>query len=196
MKSIITFIFCIVLLTNIKAQINSEIITENQESPSFVTVQISGVNSIGHFKENWDSGTAVYIGHGSISDNNWALMLHTGYISLEPNPAGNYSSDSKITIIPLMVGARYYILRQNFRPFVLANSGVNIIIEKSTLDEVPVDITKVRTHFQVGAGMSLQVVRQIEIEVAAKYNSHLLEPSIPYNFTGVEYGIALNWLLK
>ena len=123
-------------------------------------------------------------------------MLHTGYISLEPNPAGEYSSDSKITLIPVMVGARYYILRQNFRPFVLANSGANIIIEKSTLDGNPVDITKVRTHFQVGAGMSIHVLRQFDIEITAKYNSHLLEPSIPYNITGVEYGIALNWLLK
>ena len=196
MKAVITIIFCSILISGISAQISGDNVQANLPDQSFITLQLAGINSIGHIKDDWDSGITVYAGYGDISDNNWALMLHTGYISLEPNPAGNYSSDSKITIIPLMVGARYYILRQNFRPFVLANSGVNIIIEKSTLDEVPVDITKVRTHFQVGAGMSLQVVRQIEIEVAAKYNSHLLEPSIPYNFTGVEYGIALNWLLK
>ena len=48
----------------------------------------------------------------------------------------------------------------------------------------------------VGLGLGIMLFSNLEIEGQAKYNSHLLEPSVPYNITGMEYGVALNWYLR
>jgi len=45
-------------------------------------------------------------------------------------------------------------------------------------------------------GIGIILFSNLEIEGQAKYNSHLLEPSVPYNITGLEYGVAFNWYLK
>jgi len=62
--------------------------------------------------------------------------------------------------------------------------------------EISVDGTEVKANFQVGLGLGIMLFSNLEIEGQAKYNSHLIEPSLPYNITGLEYGLALNWHLR
>ena len=73
--------------------------------------------------------------------------------------------------------------------------GINFISRQYTQDDVNVDESSTQFHFQVGLGLGIMLFSQLEIEGQAKYNSHLLEPSLPYNITGLEYGVALNWHL-
>ena len=54
----------------------------------------------------------------------------------------------------------------------------------------------VRFNFQVGFGLGVILFSNLEIEGQVKYNSHLIEPNLPYNITGLEYGLALNWHLR
>lgn len=95
-----------------------------------------------------------------------------------------------------MVGGRYYLALDRFRPFLLAMNGINIITQNYTVGEEKVDNTETRYNFQVGLGLGIILFSNLEIEGQAKYNSHLLEPSTPYNITGLEYGVALNWYLS
>jgi hypothetical protein len=74
-------------------------------------------------------------------------------------------------------------------------SGANIISQSYTEGSETIDKSAVKLHFQIGVGLGVLVIGQMEIEGQFKYNSHLLEPSISYNVTGLEYGIALNWHL-
>jgi hypothetical protein len=93
-----------------------------------------------------------------------------------------------------MVGVRYYLYTDAVKPFLMANTGINTVSRRYIRDGDQVDKTTVQTHFQVGIGLAVKVVSGIEIEISGKYNSHLLEPSIPYNITGMEFGFGLNYL--
>ncbi len=101
-----------------------------------------------------------------------------------------------LSIVPLAVGGRYYIVADRFRPFLLAMSGINIVSARTIRkDEETLMKHRTQFHFQVGIGLGILLFSQLEIEGQAKYNSHVLEPSLPYNITGMEYGVALNWHL-
>ena len=196
MKVYIGILVSIVLLANVSGQVSGEILPGTEGSQSFVSVQGMIFNTIGHFKDAWKEGSGGYIGYGTVYTNYWALTFHTGYITFTHNEDLNYTGDPKFTIIPLMVGGRYYLLLDTFRPFLLANGGINIITEDYRLDDKLQDLTRAKTHFQVGAGIGICLISTLEIELQAKYNSHLLEPHVPYNITGLEYGAALNWFLR
>ncbi len=195
MKTIITGILSLLVISTLPAQITTDMGNNESANQSFVTLQGAGVNSIGEFKESWKNGTAVTVGYGTLSADNFALMFQAGYINFDANEEMEFSGDAKFSIIPLAIGGRYYFATKTFRPFLLAMSGVNIVSQTYETAEESVDKTSAHLHFQVGIGLGILLFGQLEIEGQAKYNSHVLEPSLPYNITGMEYGLALNWHL-
>lgn len=160
---------------------------------SFLTVQGFMISSIGQFEQAWTEAGGFYIGRGIVYDAHWALVYQAGYFSLTHNEEMNFSGDPAFTVIPLAIGGRYYIFSQRIRPFLLAMGGINIISEDYVLEDKDVKLTKGRLHFQVGGGLGVMISGQIELEISGKYNSHLLDPSAPYNMTGLEYGVAVSW---
>lgn len=206
MKSIICLIFCIVLFTTLPAQVTTDMINENGEDQKFISAQGFTIESLIHFKDSWKDATGFYATYGSISTtNNWSLIFQTGYFSFNANPNAGFTGDEKFEMIPLQIGTRYYIALDRFRPFLLAMSGLNIINAKYTVtetsddgseEEIAVDGTETKVNFQVGVGLGILLFSNLEIEGQFKYNSHLIEPNLPYNITGLEYGIALNWYLR
>jgi hypothetical protein len=195
MKIIIITILSPLIISSVSAQVTTDILNTGSKSQSFITVQGAAINSIGEFKEAWDKGSAFYVGYGMLDSDNWALMFETGYISFQHNEEEHYSGDPKFTIVPLAIGGRYYFVTDIFRPFLLAMGGINFISQNYTLDEETVEESSTQLHFQVGVGLGILLFNKLEIEGQAKYNCHVLEPSLPYNVTGLEYGFALNWHL-
>ena len=133
------------------------------------------------------------------------MIFQAGYLSFNANPDAGYTADEHFEMIPLQIGTRYYILLDRFRPFLLAMSGLNIISAKYKVtvpthhgddETVELDGSEVKANFQVGLGLGILLFSNLEIEGQFKYNSHLIEPSLPYNITGLEYGVALNWYLR
>jgi len=206
MKSITCLIIGFLFVSSLFAQVTTDMVNENGENLKFVSVQGFTVESLVHFKDSWIDATGFYATYGSISTSNqWSLIFQTGYFSFNANPDAGFTTDEKFEIIPLQVGTRYYMTLDRFRPFLLAMSGLNIISAKYTEvvpdeegieQEVEIDGTEVKANFQVGLGLGLLLFSNLEIEGQFKYNSHLIEPSLPYNITGLEYGVALNWYLK
>jgi len=197
MKSIICIIFSLLLITSLSAQIKTDMASENSENQNFISIQPMAINSFIHFKDSWKDATGLYLTYGSIStSNNWSLIFQTGYMSFNANEDAGFIGDSKFDMIPLQIGTRYYLALDRFRPFLLAMNGINIISQKYTTDEESVDETRYQYNFQIGIGLGILLFSNLEIEGQAKYNSHLFEPNIPYNITGIEYGLALNWLLQ
>lgn len=196
MKSIICLTFCVVLFSSLSAQVTTDMVNKNAESQSFVGAQGYAISSIGHFEENWKEGSGFYVTYGSISSNHWSLIFQTGYINFKQNENAGFIGDPKFTIIPLMIGTRYYLGLDRFRPFLLAMNGINIVTQDFATEEQKVDKTSAQYNFQVGLGLGIMLFSNLEIEGQVKYNSHLLEPSVPYNITGLEYGVALNWYLR
>jgi len=164
------------------------------EHEEFVSAQIAMINSIGEFRENWVGANAYYLGFGRIYSNDWALIFQVGYLNFKQNENAEFT-DGSHNVIALMVGGRYYISRGKVRPFLLAMNGINIITEKWTMGDDSKDHTIGRYNFQVGIGLSVIMMEKLEIEIQGKYNSHLIEPAVPYNMTGMEVGLAFNYRL-
>jgi hypothetical protein len=78
-------------------------------------------------------------------------------------------------------------------------NGLNIISRNFIIlgeeEDIGEDKTTVQYNWQIGAGVSARLFSNIELEATFMYNSHLLEPGIPYNITGLEYLIGLSWRL-
>ena len=166
------------------------------EVEKFITIQGLNINSIGDFKDNWKTGSGFYLGYGIIYSDNGSLLLQTGSINFKANDDAGYKSDSKFRINPLMVGGRYYILKDRFRPFLHAMSGFNVISQDWATADSSLSGTEWHLAFQVGVGLDILLFSGLQLEVAAKYNSHLLEPPKPYNITGLEYSVGLIWRLS
>jgi hypothetical protein len=171
----------------------TDMVNTGSSNQHIIMVQGATINSIGEFKEAWYEGNAFYVGYGLLDADDWALIFQTGYITFQHNEELNYSGDPKFTIFPLAIGGRYYFVTDIFRPFLLAMGGLNFISENYTLDNETVDKSSTQFNFQVGVGLGILLFDKLEIEGQAKYNCHVLEPSLPYNVTGLEYGLALNW---
>ena len=92
-----------------------------------MSVQGFTIKSRGNFGENWDEGKGGYVSYGIIYSNNWALIFQTGFFSFSANENTAYIGDTKFNVFPLMVGTRYYIYNDRFRPFLLAMNGINIV---------------------------------------------------------------------
>ena len=197
MKSIICLLFAVMLFSSLSAQVTTDMVNKNGENQNFIGVQGYTINSFIHFKDSWKDATCFYATYGSIStSNHWSLIFQTGYLSFNANEEAGFTGDEYFNIIPIQIGTRYYIALDRFRPFLLAMSGFNIIDAKYTVEETSIDGTEVKVNFQVGAGLGIILFSNLEIEGQVKYNSHLIEPSLPYNITGFEYGVALNWYLR
>ncbi len=194
MKSMIVIFVFLMLAGSLLAQVEVQIDTDIETNEEFVTAQIAMINSIGEFRENWVGANAYYLGFGRIYSNDWALIFQLGYLNFKQNENAEFRDGSN-NVLALTVGGRYYIARGKVRPFLLAMNGVNIITEKWTMGEDSKDHTIGRYHFQVGIGLSVIMMEQLEIEIQGKYNSHLVEPAVPYNMTGMEVGLAFNYRL-
>jgi hypothetical protein len=197
MKKTITILFILLSCFTLQAQETTDMLNADTAPQSFIYIQGAAINSLGVFKEDWDKGSAGYAGYATLYSNQFALVLETGYLSFQTNDEANYGDDPDpvFSLVPIAVGVRYYIAVQRFRPFFLAMTGANIVSQNYTRDNQTIDKTTVHLHFQIGAGLGILVLNQLEIEGQFKYNSHVLVPNDPYNITGLEYGIALNWHL-
>ena len=196
MKLIICLIGCILLFSNLSAQVTTDMVDNSDKNENFIGVQGFTIDSFIHFKDSWEDASGFYVTYGSISSNNWSLIFQTGYLSFNANEEAGFTGDEYFNMIPIQIGTRYYIARDRFRPFLLAMSGFNIIDAKYTVEETSFDGTEVKVNFQVGLGLGIMLFSNLEIEGQVKYNSHLIEPSLPYNITGFEYGVELNWHLR
>lgn len=177
---------------------------QTDKSESIISVRGTAINNIGEIKEIWETGSAIYLSYENISiTNQFSYMFQAGYMQFKENPNHDFQGqDANFNIIPLQVGGRYYILINSIRPFLMAMSGINIINSEYPIIPVPytsegesVSNTDVRINFQVGLGLALKLFSNLQIEVLANYNSHILDAPTHYNLTGLELGVGLNLVI-
>jgi len=167
--------------------------TEDYNREKFVLIEGINITSLGEFKESWESASGFNLGYGIIYSDQGSLILQTGYMNFKANDEAGIEDEGTFKVIPFHVGGRYYITMDRFRPFVLGGSGFNIVQQKWATADTSFNETSWQLNFQVGLGLDVLLFSGLQLELTAKYNSHLLEPSIPYNITGLEYGIGLVW---
>ena len=166
---------------------------DHSEIEKFITVQGLSIASIGEFKDNWKTAGGFYIGYGIIYSDNGALLFQAGIINFKENEDAGYQNNSEFRLTPFMVGGRYYMTKEKFRPFLQALSGIGVISQNWATADTSVANTEVHLAFQVGIGLDILLFNGLQIEAVASYNSHLLDPPKPYNITGLEYSVGLVW---
>jgi hypothetical protein len=177
---------------------------QSWQGESLVSVRGTSVNNIGELKQLWESGTALYLSYENLSSNNFSYMFQAGYINYKQNSGYEFEGeDPYFYVIPLQVGGRYYILTNWIRPFFMAMTGVNIVSSNYALMPDEEDTgheeysgTNLKLNFQVGLGLAIKLFSNLQLEVLANYNSHVLDVSTHYNITGLEFGVGLNWAIS
>jgi opacity protein-like surface antigen len=157
-----------------------------------ITVEGMYLRNLGNFGDVWSNAAGGYVGYGIAFPEHNYLMLRIGYINNKLKDGVNYDNAS-LSIMPLEVGGRYYFTDSRFMPFIQFINGLNLISENTTLDGEIKDETLVRYAWQVGFGITINIVNNLSFDIGVNYQSNF------YNHdamnTGFEYaagfGISL-----
>ena len=146
------------------------------------------IRNLGNFGDVWANASGGYIGYGIAFPAHNYLMIRTGYINNKLKDDVNYESAS-LTIIPIEIGGRYYFIDARFMPFVQFMNGLNIISENTDLEGEKEDATLVKYAWQVGFGLTINIISSLSLDVSVNYQSNFYETEAMN--TGFEYAVGI-----
>ncbi|MEJ2242300.1 MAG: hypothetical protein P8Y18_09180 [Candidatus Bathyarchaeota archaeon] len=149
------------------------------------------VRNLGNFGEVWSNAAGGYIGYSIAFPEHNLLMLRTGFISNSLKDGVEYQ-DATSTIIPLEIGGRYYFIDSRFMPFVQFMNGINILFENTNLEGEKEDKTLVKYAWQVGFGLTINLIENLNIDVGANYQSNFYKTEAMN--TGFKYAFGIGSL--
>ena len=185
----ITTILVIVLTINEFGQ--SEKYLKNR-----IMVEGMYIRNLGNFGEIWSKAAGGYIGYSIAFPEHNLLMMRTGFISntlKEEYKSEESFKDASSTIIPIEIGGRYYFFDNRYMPFVQFMNGLNIIFENTNLEGVKEDKTLVKYAWQVGLGVTINLIENLNIDVGANYQSNFYMKEAMN--TGFEYAFGIGLAL-
>ena len=151
------------------------------------------IRNLGNFSEVWAKAAGGYIGYGIAFPDHNLLMIRTGFISNTLKDGVNYQ-DATSTIIPLEIGGRYYFVAHRFMPFVQFMNGLNMIFENTNLEGEKEDKTLVKYAFQVGFGITINIISKLNLDVGVNYQSNFYKTEAMN--TGFKYVFGIGFALS
>ena len=148
------------------------------------------IRNLGNFSEVWSKATGGYIGYSIAFPEHNLLMMRTGYISNSLKDGVEYQ-DATSTIIPLEIGGRYYFIDSRFMPFVQFMNGINILFENTSLEGEKEDKTLVKYAWQVGFGITINLIENLNIDIGANYQSNFYKTEAMNTGFKYAFGIGL-----
>jgi hypothetical protein len=168
-----------------------------------IIVQGLYLRSLGNFGEVWANATGGYVGYGMFFAKHNMLNFQVGYLNYKLKD-GLENDGADLTVIPLLIGGRYFFIDARFMPYFTFMNGINIINqtigfhvdeeENIHFDDESGDETLVRYAWQVGFGIMINIVSSLNVDLAVKYNSHFYHTEAMN--TGFEYGFGIAWALN
>ncbi len=156
------------------------------------------IRNIGSFGDVWANASGGYLGYGiAFSDHNY-LMMRTGLISnklkdeLDSQDSSAYN-EAYLTMVPIEIGGRYYFIDHMFMPFVQFMTGLNLVFENEDIVGENEDKNLVKFAWQVGFGFTVNVIRNLSLDVGVNYQSNFYDDDAMN--TGFEYTIGLGYAL-
>ena len=169
---------------------NSILAQDGKYLTNRITVEGIYTRYLGNFSEVWATASGGYLSYGIAFPDHNLLILRTGFISNSLKDGSDHEDASSV-IVPLHIGGRYYFNDNRFMPFVSFMNGLNIVFENTTREGVKEDRTLVKYAFQVGAGVSINVVSSLVFDLSVNYNSHFYHTEAM--MTAFEYTFGLGW---
>ena len=148
------------------------------------------VRNLGNFSEVWSKATGGYIGYSIAFSEHDLLMMRTGFISNSLKDGIDYQ-DATSTILPLEIGGRYYFINERFMPFVQFMNGINILFENTNLEGEKEDKTLVKYAWQVGFGITINLIENLNIDIGINYQSNFYKTEAMNTGFKYAFGIGL-----
>jgi hypothetical protein len=185
-----------ILLITIAVVMMGTLLTGLAQSETYLKnrIMLEGtyIRNLGNFGDVWSKSAGGYIGYSIAFAEHNLLMMRTGFISSTLKDDVEYQ-DASSTIIPLEIGGRYYFIDNRFMPFFQFVNGLNFIFENTNLEGVKEDKTLVKYAWQLGIGLTINLIDNLSVDVGANYQSNFYKHDAMN--TGFEYafgiGIAL-----
>jgi len=150
------------------------------------------IRNLGNFGDVWTNASGGYIGYSIAYPDHNLLMLRTGFINNTLNDEVNYK-DASLTMIPIEIGGRYYFIDNRFMPFVQFMNGLNLILENTNLEGKNEDKTMVKYAWQIGFGLTVNVMRNLSLDIGVNYQSNFYQQDATN--TGFEYAIGIGYAM-
>ena len=191
-----------ILLISLVLLFTGSVFTGQAQSDKYLKnrIMVEGmyIRNLGNFGDVWSKAAGGYIGYSIAFPEHNLLMMRTGFINnnLEHNLSIQEDlsyDDASLTIIPLEIGGRYYFIDNTFMPFVQFMNGLNIIFENTNLEGEKEDKTLVKYAWQVGFGISVNLISNLSIDAGINYQSNFYETEAMN--TGFEYAFGIGFAL-
>ena len=154
------------------------------------------IRNLGDFSNTWDNATGAYLTYGIAFPEHNFLMFRIGFLSNSLNnnlkDSVNYN-DATLTIVPLEIGGRYYFTNTRFMPFVQFINGLNLVFENTDLSGEPEERTLVKYAWQVGFGLAINLLSNLNFDASVNYQSNFYETDAMN--TGFEYAFGIGYAL-
>jgi hypothetical protein len=155
-----------------------------------ITVEGIYKRNLGNFSDIWSNATGGYISYGIAFPEHNLLIFRSGVIVNNLRDGVDYQ-DASSTVIPIHIGGRYYFIDDRFMPFVSFMNGLNLVFENTNLEGIKEDRTLVKYAWEVGFGLSVNVVSNLIFDITVNYNSHFYTTEAM--MTGFTYNFGIAW---
>ena len=164
----------------------------NAQSDSYlknrIIVEGMYLRNLGNFSDVWANASGGYISYGIAFPEHNLLIFRLGYINNKLKDGVEYN-DASLSIIPIEIGGRYYFTNNRFMPFVQFMNGLNLISENTNLEGEKKDETLVRYAWQVGFGLTTNIINILSFDLAVNYQSNFYQHDAMN--TGFEYTVGI-----
>jgi hypothetical protein len=155
-------------------------------SSLFLEVEYSYTRHLGEYEKVWGSSQSGTIAFGKKYSKHYMLYFKTGYSQTaewENTRDGN-------SMIPILVGGKYYFDFGAFMPYFAFTNGLNVISQKYDNFGNQTDDILVKYAWQLGVGAYVHLSRNFAVNTTVSYNSSFYY--IDAQMTGFNYagGIA------
>ena len=185
-----------IILTAIIFLITGSFFTGFAQSETYLKnrILIEGlyIRNLGNFGDVWSNATGVYIGYSIAFPEHNLIMIRTGLISNKLKDEVTYE-DASLTMIPIEIGGRYYFFDDRFMPFIQFMNGLNLVFENTNLEGESEDKTMVKYAWQVGIGVTVNVMSNLSLDIGVNYQSNFYQHDAMN--TGFEYAFGIGYAL-
>jgi len=167
------------------------------------------VSPTGDFADVYENGFGGTVALTYDLTNSLQLSFSSGYSQLSFNNDRvneilsafglnvNIDVDSKLKLIPVMAGVKYFFTESEFKPYVSADLGLHIIsISASSIKiagepyDVVAEESKTSAAWGIGAGFLYKIAPTISVDVNAKINGNNLEVGTSNSYSGSDYSYS------
>ena len=150
------------------------------------------IRNLGNFSSVWSTASGGYVGYSIAFPEHNLLIFRTGLISNKLRDGVDYE-DATNTIVPIEIGGRYYFINDTFMPFIQFMNGLNLFIQNTDLEGDKEDKTMVKYAWQIGFGVTVNLMSNFSIDVGANYQSNFYFYEAMN--TGFEYTFGIGYAL-